>query len=119
MRTTAVAIEPGPARRGVASGTIATSSFSALGDARPGRLGAEHVEREEQQHHAARDLEGREADAEHAEERLAGDREADHQGAGGDRRAQRDLAAAGRVLIPGQGQEEGHRRERVHHEEDG
>ncbi len=86
--TIEVAIAPGPATSGVASGTSAMSSGS-VGVA-AGEVGAaQHLERDQHQEQAAGDRERAERDVQVAEHDLAEDREAEDQRTGGEHRAHR------------------------------
>ena len=79
-----------------------------------------HLERDQQQHHAARGAERRQADAEHAEQRLADEREAEQDQAREQRALERHPAPHRRRHAGRQRQQHRHQAERIdHHEQRG
>ena len=93
--TITVDVAPGPASMGIASGKIETSGrSSALGfllgrRALARALRAQHVDRQQEEQHAAGDAERAQRDAEHAEDHAAERAERGQHEAGGQRRAER------------------------------
>ena len=88
-----VASAPGPAIIGVASGKTEGSGPSSASVAPLAPLGApleQHVDRHQEQQQPAGDAEGRQADADAAEQRLAGEAEDREQAEGDEDRAERD-----------------------------
>ena len=100
-------IAPGPASSGIASGKTEMSSapptVAELVRRARAALGAaleHHLERDQQQHHAARDPERRQADAEHAEQAIADEREAEQDQARDQGPLERHPAPLGRRPCP-------------------
>src|SRR5439155_1465177 len=89
------------------------------GDARALRLGTQHLDRGEQEEHAAGHLECAQRDAEHLENQRSRDCESGEDEEGGDGGAARHVPPLLGWIVPRHGNEDGDGSHRLHAEEDG